>query len=221
MAQARLPALLQCRSLLQSPGGVGGLQGIFEQCTHALPIACRIEAQGGTGCSLMTRLVNSMSTSASVHGLTPVEQPSTSAAKPNRMDTEGSRSDQLRRASAQQASTSSRSHGTSHRPEASRKPRFPFDGKRKPPSLRPSAGGPAPEVAAKQDWPQQVTRVGKVAGRFEVPRKPVFAVVELGPTQFKVRLCWGLLLHFWVPEIINFCLQYMQTDHGHNAGLPW
>ncbi|EIE25523.1 hypothetical protein COCSUDRAFT_40742 [Coccomyxa subellipsoidea C-169] len=46
--------------------------------------------------------------------------------------------------------------------------------------------GPAPEVAAKQDWPQQVTRVGKVAGRFEVPRKPVFAVVELGPTQFKV-----------------------------------
>ncbi|KAK9908800.1 hypothetical protein WJX75_003070 [Coccomyxa subellipsoidea] len=78
------------------------------------------------------------------------------------------------------------SSGNPQGSEASRKPRFPFDGKRKPPSSRPHSGGLAPEVAAKQDWPQQVARIGKVLGPYEVPRKPVFAVVELGPTQFKV-----------------------------------
>ena len=95
----------------------------------------------------------------------------------------------LRRASAQHASTSSGGTGRFSRSEAARKPRFPFDGKRKQPPGRPHAGGPTPEVAAKQDWPQQVTRTGKVQGPFQVLRKPVFAVVELGPTQFKVRWC--------------------------------
>ncbi len=108
-------------------------------------------------------------------------------------DPELSSSNLLRRASAQHASTTSGGNGSSFRSEAARKPGLPLGGKRKPPPGRPHAGGPAPEVAAKQDWPQQVTRTGKVQGPFEVPRKPVFAVVELGPTQFKVRSCSSVI----------------------------
>ena len=41
--------------------------------------------------------------------------------------------------------------------------------------------------AAVADWdPPQYERIGTVAGKYAVERKPVFAVVEIGPTQFKV-----------------------------------
>lgn len=96
-------------------------------------------------------------------------------------------SDQLRRASAQQASTSSHSTDSCLSFNPAKGSRFPFQHKREPPSARPHAGGPAPDVAAKQEWPEQVKRIGKVLGPYEVPRKQVFAVVELGPTQFKVE----------------------------------
>jgi hypothetical protein len=67
------------------------------------------------------------------------------------------------------------------------RPRFPFGGKRQPPSPKPHAGGSTPDQVSAQLGPPQVTRLGKVAGQYQVPRKAVFAVVELGPTQFKVR----------------------------------
>ena len=73
------------------------------------------------------------------------------------------------------------------------RPRFPFGGKRQPPSPRPHAGGPTPDQVSAQLGPPQVTRLGKVTGPYRVPRKAVFAVVELGPTQFKV--CSGPSCH--------------------------
>ncbi len=64
---------------------------------------------------------------------------------------------------------------------------YPFGGTRQPPSPRPHAGGPTPDQVSAQMGPPQVSRLDKVRGRYQVARKPVFAVVELGPTQFKVR----------------------------------
>ena len=66
------------------------------------------------------------------------------------------------------------------------RPAYPFGGKRHPPSPPPHAGGPTPDQVSAQLGPPQVSRLGKVMGFYQVPRKPVFAVVELGPTQFKV-----------------------------------
>lgn len=39
------------------------------------------------------------------------------------------------------------------------------------------------------DFPEQYTRLERITGRYMVPHKPVFAVVQVGPTQFKV--CQG------------------------------
>ena len=186
MAHARLPALLQSKRLLQLSLGRSGLVDSIEHRADLLAISCKIE---GLGFHRTASLVNSICTSASFCRSTDAAPHSTTSSQRDWQDSEGSSRSQLRRASAQQASTSSRSSGNPQGSEASRKPRFPFDGKRKPPSSRPHSGGLAPEVAAKQDWPQQVARIGKVLGPYEVPRKPVFAVVELGPTQFKVRWC--------------------------------
>lgn len=47
-------------------------------------------------------------------------------------------------------------------------------------------GGPKAIVAAKQHWPSQYQEIGRITGRYSIPRKQVFAVVELGATQFKV-----------------------------------
>ena len=47
-------------------------------------------------------------------------------------------------------------------------------------------GGPQAAVAAKESWPMQYQHMGRVEGRLSIPRKPVFAVVELGATQYKV-----------------------------------
>ena len=67
------------------------------------------------------------------------------------------------------------------------KARYPFRGTRQPPSLRPHEGGPTPDQVSAALGAPQVTRLDKVSGPYRVPRKAVFAVVELGPTQFKVR----------------------------------
>lgn len=54
-------------------------------------------------------------------------------------------------------------------------------------SMSPShKGGPAPEVAAKEHWPSQYRDMGRIKGPYKLPRKQVFAVVELGATQYKV-----------------------------------
>ena len=105
-----------------------------------------------------------------------------------------------RAASSMGTSTSSRSSSAASRPQGSSspdkaavqpsqqpKPQHPFHGTRRPPSLRPHAGGPTPDQVSAALGPPQVVRLGKVGGAFRVPRKAVFAVVELGPTQFKVR----------------------------------
>ena len=47
-------------------------------------------------------------------------------------------------------------------------------------------GGPKAIVAAKQQWPSQYQEVGRITGQYSIPRTQVFAVVELGATQFKV-----------------------------------
>ena len=47
-------------------------------------------------------------------------------------------------------------------------------------------GGPKAIVAAKEHWPSQYEEVGRITGQYSIPRKQVFAVVELGATQFKV-----------------------------------
>jgi hypothetical protein len=67
-----------------------------------------------------------------------------------------------------------------------KKPRYPFGGTRRGTHPKPHAGGVTAEVAAAQSWPAQVVRIDKVKGPYKVERKPIFAVVELGPTQFKV-----------------------------------
>lgn len=66
------------------------------------------------------------------------------------------------------------------------KSKLPFGGTRRGTPPKPHAGGPTPEVAAAQSWPAQVVRTGRVKGKYNIKRKQVFAVVELGPTQFKV-----------------------------------
>ena len=47
-------------------------------------------------------------------------------------------------------------------------------------------GGPKAIVAAKEHWPSQYEEIGRITGQYSIPRKQVFAVVELGATQFKV-----------------------------------
>lgn len=45
----------------------------------------------------------------------------------------------------------------------------------------------ADQELATVDWdPPQYSRIGSVEGKYTVERKPVFAVVEVGATQFKV-----------------------------------
>ena len=47
-------------------------------------------------------------------------------------------------------------------------------------------GGPQLAVAAKESWPRQYQHIGRIDGKYSIPRKPVFAVIELGATQYKV-----------------------------------
>ena len=63
----------------------------------------------------------------------------------------------------------------------------PSDTKNRHHSTPPShKGGPQPAVAAKEFWPSQYKVSGRIEGPYSTPRKPVFAVVELGATQYKV-----------------------------------
>lgn len=51
----------------------------------------------------------------------------------------------------------------------------------------PSSAGTSTTSSEVVDWdPPQYQRSGSIQGRYTVPRKPVFAVVEVGATQFKV-----------------------------------
>ena len=47
-------------------------------------------------------------------------------------------------------------------------------------------GGPQAAIAAKESWPMQYQHMGRIEGQLSIPRKPVFAVIELGATQYKV-----------------------------------
>ena len=47
-------------------------------------------------------------------------------------------------------------------------------------------GGPDETVAAKESWPSQYRQAGRIEAQYKIPRKPVFAVIELGATQYKV-----------------------------------
>ena len=63
----------------------------------------------------------------------------------------------------------------------------PSDTKNRHHSTPPShKGGPQPAVAAKESWPSQYKVRGRIEGPYSTPRKPVFAVIELGATQYKV-----------------------------------
>ena len=64
----------------------------------------------------------------------------------------------------------------------------PSDTKSRHRSTLPShKGGPQPAVAAKESWPSQYKVSGRIEGPYSTPRKPVFAVIELGATQYKVK----------------------------------
>lgn len=69
----------------------------------------------------------------------------------------------------------------------------PSDTKNRHHSTPPShKGGPQPAVAAKESWPSQYKVSGRIEGPYSTPRKPVFAVIELGATQYKVMLAFSL-----------------------------
>ena len=111
------------------------------------------------------------------------------AAEPSQQQEERRKSSNGASSSTSSSHVPSESSGST--PHASRgkqhfSPAYPFGGKRHPPSPRPHAGGPTPDQVSAQLGPPQVSRLDKVKGYYQVPRKPVFAVVELGPTQFKV-----------------------------------
>jgi hypothetical protein len=63
----------------------------------------------------------------------------------------------------------------------------PFGGTRRAPPPAPSAGGVQAEALPALLGPPQFERLGKVDGRYTVPRTPEFAIVELGPAQYKAR----------------------------------
>lgn len=62
----------------------------------------------------------------------------------------------------------------------------PFAGTRKAPSPAPSAGGMQAEALTGALGPPQYECIGRVSGRYSVERTPEFAIVELGPAQYKV-----------------------------------
>ena len=74
-------------------------------------------------------------------------------------------------------------------------------------------GGPKAIVAAKQHWPSQYQEVGRITGQYSIPRKQVFAVVELGATQFKV-LHSALLM-----STCNHAVAYCKM-HGYKGHAP-
>ena len=47
-------------------------------------------------------------------------------------------------------------------------------------------GGPQAAVAAKEFWPMQYRQTDRIEVAYSIPRKAVFAVIELGATQYKV-----------------------------------
>lgn len=51
------------------------------------------------------------------------------------------------------------------------------------------ASPPTTDAAVAAEIPEQYTRLDRITGRYTVSSKPAFAVVEVGPTQFKV--CQG------------------------------
>ncbi len=65
--------------------------------------------------------------------------------------------------------------------------KIPFSGTRRAPPPAPSAGGVQAEALPALLGPPQFERLGKVDGRYTVPRTPEFAIVELGPAQYKAR----------------------------------
>lgn len=84
------------------------------------------------------------------------------------------------------------------RPPAPPQPRLPskahpFAGTRHAPSPAPSAGGIQAEALTGALGPPQYECIGRVSGRYSVERTPEFAIVELGPAQYKVLQLPGLL----------------------------
>ena len=83
--------------------------------------------------------------------------------------------------------------GTSRRarPPAPPAPRLPskphpFAGTRQAPSPAPSVGDIQAEALTGALGPPQYECIGRVSGRYSVERTPEFAIVELGPAQYKV-----------------------------------
>ena len=62
----------------------------------------------------------------------------------------------------------------------------PFAGTRRAPSPAPSAGGIQAEALTGALGLPQYECIGRVSGRYSVERTPEFAIVELGPAQYKV-----------------------------------
>ena len=100
-------------------------------------------------------------------------------------------------------------------------------------------GGPQPAVAAKESWPQQYKPISRIEEKYRIPRKPVFAVIELGATQYKVVPphlslfnvtahqsggSWGTVHYFLrhpVSRHLAHCCVCVPCGHGARDGVNW